>query len=677
MATKLRKSRPLLSFLSLFLGLHILFGCAAAAVVAVSAAGGLPAYVSLLTEQDFRETPMFRRLTESVLYTALQDAIASGEGRAVSSWGTPDSPNLLFYSSYDGKETGRSTTEPVTVTDGAVSFPDGYDFLLHFDGETVTITQDGEDVPLFEDGYYTSASLWELPGCRNREDTFFASFAEDELARCDVWLAVRTEPLAVPGDGVTRVFDLWGAIRAEFAVWLYLLVLGAGLLVLYGARRESRERLWAAAAQGTRRVWWEGKVLVLALSGAAFLFFLCVFLRYTWDATALPYLGVTADLFLWVLLFFSNDAHRTPKDERRSLMGTLRASAARRRARLPFQKKLLAYGPSVWMGILVFLFLVLVFALLFGGGSLLLDVPLAVPGAVLWLRARRRFVRAVEDAGALVDRIGAVSRGETLPPPALPPDSDLAEAERQLGSIDGVIRTSVERQMKSERMKIELIANVSHDLKTPLTSILSYAGLLQEEELPEAAKGYAAVLAEKAERLRRMVQDVFEVSKAATGNLPLTMERLDLAKLVRQTMADLSEQLDASGLQFRVSLSSEPVYIVADGQRLYRVFQNLLENIVKYSLENTRVYIRQTVSSGRVLTVLQNVSRDELGDVSALTERFVRGDASRTDGGSGLGLSIAKSFTEACGGRFAVRTEGDLFSAEVEFGVVTEEEAQK
>ena len=235
------------------------------------------------------------------------------------------------------------------------------------------------------------------------------------------------------------------------------------------------------------------------------------------------------------------------------------------------------------------------------------------------------------------------------------------------------LRTALDERMKSERMKVELITNVSHDLKTPLTSIISYAELLkQEEELPEAARDYVQILSDKARRLQAMVQDVFEVSKATTGNLRVDVRPLDFAKLLRQTLADMAEDIETSGLALKPRLPEGPVWIAADGDRLYRVFQNLIGNALKYSLPGSRVYLDLTVEGTRATAMLRNTSREELPDGVDLTERFVRGDESRTDGGSGLGLSIARTFTEACGGAFSVQTQADLFTATVSFPTTME-----
>ena len=222
-------------------------------------------------------------------------------------------------------------------------------------------------------------------------------------------------------------------------------------------------------------------------------------------------------------------------------------------------------------------------------------------------------------------------------------------------------------------MKVELITNVSHDLKTPLTSIISYTELLQQEEgLPDHVQDYIRVLSDKSKRLQVMVRDVFEVSKAATGNLSVDIKPIDFAKLLRQTLADMGEAIEESGLALRPRLPESPVWIAADGDRLYRVFQNLIGNALKYSLEGSRIYLELTVADGQAAAVLRNTSREELPNGVDLTERFVRGDESRTDGGSGLGLSIARTFTEACGGTFSVQTQADLFTASVSFPLTRE-----
>lgn len=268
--------------------------------------------------------------------------------------------------------------------------------------------------------------------------------------------------------------------------------------------------------------------------------------------------------------------------------------------------------------------------------------------------------------------------GADTPPLTFRAESALAPAAEDLNSIQSGISHAVEDQVRAERMKIELITNVSHDIKTPLTSIINYIGLLrQERDLPEHVQDYIEILAGKADRLKKMVQDIFEVSKASTGNIELHPEPLILQKLIQQTLADMEESVAAAHLALRLDLPQDPVYVLTDGNRMYRVFQNLIRNALQYSLEGSRVFIQLTVQDGTALTQIKNTSRFALDNMPDVTERFVRGDESRSTDGSGLGLSIAKSFTEACGGSFSISTDADLFSACVSFPVIPEPQPEE
>ena len=181
---------------------------------------------------------------------------------------------------------------------------------------------------------------------------------------------------------------------------------------------------------------------------------------------------------------------------------------------------------------------------------------------------------------------------------------------------------------------------------------------------------YIRILDEKSQRLKNMVQDVFDVSKAASGELPVHREALDFGKLLRQTLADMEERIQSSPVTVKAEIPEQPVMIEADGQKLYRVFQNLIQNALQYSLEGSRVYLTMKVENSVAVASIKNTSRYELSSNKDFTERFVRGDESRTDGGSGLGLSIARNFTEACGGSFRLETIADLFVVTVSYKIV-------
>ncbi|MEE1315586.1 MAG: histidine kinase dimerization/phospho-acceptor domain-containing protein [Faecalimonas sp.] len=228
---------------------------------------------------------------------------------------------------------------------------------------------------------------------------------------------------------------------------------------------------------------------------------------------------------------------------------------------------------------------------------------------------------------------------------------------------------AVVEEAKSQSMKTELITNVSHDLKTPLTAIITYVNLLKKEELTEEERQrYIGVLDAKSKRLQILIEDLFEVSKAQSGNVKMNLLEVDVVSLLKQVRSEMDEGIAESGLQFRWKLPEEKILLTLDGQRMYRVFENLLGNILKYAMPQSRVYIEVSADETQVQLSFRNVSATELDfDVERLTERFVQGDVSRNTEGSGLGLAIAKSFVELQGGSFAVEVDEDIFKAIIKF----------
>jgi signal transduction histidine kinase len=226
---------------------------------------------------------------------------------------------------------------------------------------------------------------------------------------------------------------------------------------------------------------------------------------------------------------------------------------------------------------------------------------------------------------------------------------------------------AVDRQMKSERLKTELITNVSHDIKTPLTSIINYVDLLSRQELEGQSAEYLAVLDRQAKRLKKLTEDLVEASKASTGNLSVTLERTDVCELVRQAVGEYEERLEAGRLEVVIPPPEQATFVLADGRLLWRVMDNLLSNAVKYAQPDTRVYIDVTDREpGTVTVIVKNISRNRLNvDADELMERFVRGESSRTTEGSGLGLNIARSLVELQKGAFILYVDGDLFKAEL------------
>ena len=228
---------------------------------------------------------------------------------------------------------------------------------------------------------------------------------------------------------------------------------------------------------------------------------------------------------------------------------------------------------------------------------------------------------------------------------------------------------AVENSLKNERMKTELITNVSHDIKTPLTSIINYIDLLKREN-PEDPKirGYLEVLENKAQRLKVLTEDVVEASKASTGNITLEMTELNFVELINQVIGEFEEKFEERNLQMVVHFDEEEANICADGRRLWRVLENVFGNVSKYAMENTRVYVDMNVNRPNVRLSLKNISAQPLNiTADELTERFIRGDISRNTEGSGLGLSIAKDLVQLQGGTFNLYLDGDLFKVTIEF----------
>ena len=314
------------------------------------------------------------------------------------------------------------------------------------------------------------------------------------------------------------------------------------------------------------------------------------------------------------------------------------------------------------------LILVIVCSLPLGG------VTIAVIYSVVLYFVLRRYVSKLQKKyGLLLKATNEIAQGNLN----VTIEEDLGVFEPfkpQIYRIEEGFRNAVAEEVKSQRMKSELITNVSHDLKTPLTAIITYVKLLQEPGVTEEQrKEYLETLDRKSLRLKALIEDLFEVSKANSQNITLDIRDVDIVSMVKQVEFEMEDKLADAGLDVRMSMPEEKVIVPLDSQKTFRIFENLFGNIAKYALPGTRVYVNGFTAKDEVTIILKNIAAQELSaSGEELTERFVRGDASRNTEGSGLGLAIAKSFTEIQGGKFRIELDGDLFKVVLNWKVKPE-----
>ena len=268
-----------------------------------------------------------------------------------------------------------------------------------------------------------------------------------------------------------------------------------------------------------------------------------------------------------------------------------------------------------------------------------------------------------------VDQIERISNGELTATTDISQESAYYEYSQKLTNIGQGMEKALETQMKGERMKIDLITNVSHDLKTPLTSIIGYVDLLSRDQtLSAESRDYVTILINKTERLKSIISDLFELAKATSGDAKVDLEEMDMKRLVEQTLGDMADQIEESGFAIRYQCEATHTRFIGDSSRMYRVVQNVIENALKYSLKGTRIFLRITEADQNIkLEVINTASYEMNFTEEEIMERFARAEKSRTSEGNGLGLSIADSFTKNCGGEFSIRIDGDQFLVTIQF----------
>ena len=574
--------------------------------------------------------------------------------------------------------------------------PEGYNYLLYYDGETIRALKDGAEVEISspESGDYWEYG-WYIPGYDHVP-------ADDTYRDSRIYVAIVKTPDIVAkknydGKGSTYYSNRLYRMKvqsldraASYRNWIFSSLFAFVLMALGITFREYRKEAYGSIAAVTGKIWYELKLLPVLAPLAALLMIGVLWIRqnfwwldnsfvyelqgYLSDSRISLILKILFVLFIGFSWLLINDAKYNKKPWKISLTGNVVRLFRTSMLKLPCSKRMVRY--NIWVFLLGLLFALVPVTVFIADsqGTGILIVTFILLACILCLQFlyAKTMRQIAVDMDHLTDQIEAVHSGELQEDAEISQTSGLVEAMEKLKDIRDGMNKAIDRQIKSERMKVELIANVSHDIKTPLTSIISYVELLKQEDgLPDHAREYVSILENKSQRLKAMVQDVFEVSKAASGELPVRMENLDFGKLIRQTIADMQEQIAESPVSIKCEIPDNDVTIYADGDRLYRVFQNLIQNALKYSLEGSRIYINLKNGEEDAVASVKNTSKEELPSDTDFTGRFIRGDKSRSDGGSGLGLSIAQSFTEACGGDFRVETIADLFVVTVSFRIVS------
>jgi signal transduction histidine kinase len=272
--------------------------------------------------------------------------------------------------------------------------------------------------------------------------------------------------------------------------------------------------------------------------------------------------------------------------------------------------------------------------------------------------------KKIQSFNAIKDGVERIKNGEIHHNIEVAGEGEFARLASNINSITDGLEKAVDSKLQSERLKTELITNVSHDIRTPLTSIITYVDLLKREKDPSKMEEYIEVLEQKSNRLKVLTDDLFDAAKASSGNIPFHLEQIDIGSLITQGLGEVSEKIEEMELDFRFNVPKEKTYIMADGKLLWRSIENVLSNIFKYALKGSRVYVNIEDLGNEVLLTFKNISAYELNiPADELMERFKRGDESRASQGSGLGLSIAKSLIDLQKGKFMIEIDGDLFKS--------------
>ncbi|AUS95402.1 hypothetical protein CDQ84_17505 [Clostridium thermosuccinogenes] len=695
MDTKLKKSKPFLIWLCFFIGMNIVISAIMLGIMSLDEINNNFDVIRAVLKQDLKSSQNFINFIAD-RFDFLARYINDDADRYNASGEYLDrleneGENLIYYAINPKTEKilTNSKTDHGISEKGKPSLPKGYDYFLYFDGERFIAEQGGKTIDVYrKDSGYKKSTLWRYINGNPSSSTVNAGeltlkhqaglidspFADiPDIKGCRILLMVKKNIIENPY-AYSSLYNLKRSFETALviiAAALIIFLAGVALLVFSIIKRNVKREFDKVLVRKSGAVWFEVKAVIS-------LFIINIplqVLMYGWYFNKELVHVLILICFWWFYLMFKDlYANRRSFFSNNSISALIKFYRSFE-SRKPFQKAMLLriYAFIAAEAVLVILVAIFFYGFLAEGGIYLLPaLVFFAMGVYLAYRYLKRYSNEIGDIGRVLDHIEAIKKGDMETKLALDPGADLYTAAENLNKIQEGISKAVEEKIRSERMKVELITNVSHDLKTPLTSIISYADLLSKEEgLPDHVMDYIKILVQKSDRLKTLIQDIFELSKATSGDLKVEKERIDLGKLIRQTLADLDERISQSGLLFKIDIPDEPVYIISDGKKLYRVFLNLIGNALKYSLAGSRVYITLEVKDGKkAMAVIKNIANYEMDfKEEEVLERFVRGDKSRTTEGSGLGLAIARSFVQACGGSMNIKVDGDLFKVELGFNI--------
>lgn len=588
---------------------------------------------------------------------------AIAENRSIEEVLAQEGDNLLYFGL--NQATGRVLSNLSSDLD-INSLPEGYSYAFVYSEGEFYLKKGEEPVVQLERGGGVHSDY------RGYLGRFQGNAGEEQypgISDCTIYLLVRDQLVANPY-GTSSLYQIsQDFFIARITFWAFVGILAFGILLLLSSIMHWKQKLEFDRRIGKNfgNMWFEWKIFLTFL---IFSLGIALAIESAWywpfpigTATAIIcYFG----LGLWIYALICDIAcNRSRFFTNNSIMWAIGFFREKERLK-PFQQVLTRRLKDFVIWQVVFMALICFFAMQGGAGPVFAFLLLlaGVVMALLYVRQQKRWIR---DLGNIADAIAQIKQGEQNIMLDLDADADLYFLAQDVKSIQEGAKAAAEELLKSERLKIDLVTNISHDLKTPLTSIISYVDLLEQEEgLPEHVNDYIRILVQKSSRLKALIDDLFSLAKATSKNLEIRREKLDFCRLVRQVLGNLEEDILRAGLHVKVNIPAISLFIESDGGRLCRVLENLLMNALKYSLKGSRIFLDVGAAGDVVVFRLKNTANYEMDfDEEEVLQRFVRGDKTRSTEGSGLGLAIAKSFTEACGGTFQVFIDGDQFKAEV------------